>query len=132
MTINILHTIFRILQHPMRAVVNHHIEADIYMSLHQDNPFEFNVGYFYVKADTKESADRTSRFWQATLSYLRTHDDSFDQKLINCLMKFYASKMDRTYHSLFSRAGCKGQKISLDDKSLVALTSKPDKVTPPP
>jgi len=43
-------------------------------------------------------------------------------------MKYYAHKMDRTYHSLFSRAGCKGQKISLDDKALIALTSKPDQV----
>lgn len=36
-----------ILQHPMHAVRSHWIsDADMYISLHQDNPFEFNVGYY--------------------------------------------------------------------------------------
>lgn len=31
------------LQHPLRAVASHPVNADMYISLHQDNPFEFNV-----------------------------------------------------------------------------------------
>jgi len=46
----------------------------------------------------------------------------FDQKLINCLMKSFSTSMDRIYHGQLSRAGCKGQKISLDDKTLAPLT----------
>jgi hypothetical protein len=111
-----------LLSHPLRAVQLHPIKADLYISLHQDNPFEFNVGYYYVEAQDSKAALRVERFFVATLAYLRAHDDAFDQKLINCLMKSYASQMDRSYVSLFSRAGCKGQKISLEDPSLVALT----------
>jgi len=111
-----------LLQHPLRAVHLHPIRADMYISLHQDNPFEYNVGYYYVEAEEPKASLRVERFFVATLAYLRTHPDAFDQKLINCLMKSYASQMDRSYVSLFSRAGCKGQKISLDDPSLEALT----------
>jgi len=111
-----------LLQHPLRAVQLHPIRADMYISLHQDNPFEYNVGYYYVEAQEPKASLRVERFFVATLAYLRTHTDAFDQKLINCLMKSYASQMDRSYVSLFSRAGCKGQKISLDDPSLEALT----------
>jgi hypothetical protein len=80
------------LAHPLRAVDSHPISADLYMSLHQDNPFEFNVGYYYVRASDQKAADRVERFFTATLAYLRKHDDAFDQKLINCLMKSYASQ----------------------------------------
>ena len=109
-----------LLQHPLRAVKGHVVDADLYISLHQDNPFEFNVGYYFVRAGTTASgrdplaADRAERFFTATLAYLRAHDEAFDQKLINCLMKSFSHSMDRVYHGQLSRAGCKGQKISLD------------------
>lgn len=32
----------------MNAVKRHPIRADLYISLHQDNPFEFNVGFYMV------------------------------------------------------------------------------------
>lgn len=100
----------------------------MYISLHQDNPFEFNVGYYFVRAGETTSgrdplaAERIERFFAATLGYLRAHEEAFDQKLINCLMKSYSQSMDRIYHGQLSRAGCKGQKISLSDKTLKPLT----------
>ena len=80
------------------------------------------MGYYYVAAADPLAADRVERFFVATLAYLRTHAEAFDQKLINCLMKSWAGQMDQSYVSLFSRAGCKGQKISLDDPALKPLT----------
>ena len=56
-----------LLQHPLRAVKGHVVDADLYISLHQDNPFEFNVGYYFVRAGTTASgrdplaADRAER-----------------------------------------------------------------------
>ena len=92
------------------------------MSIHQDNPFEFNVGYYFVRVSDPMAADRVNRFFTATLAYLRTHNEAFDQKVINCLMKEYAYEMDKIYGPLRTYAGCKGQKILLTDPALKPLT----------
>ena len=116
-----------LLQHPLRAVKGHVVDADLYISLHQDNPFEFNVGYYFVRAGTTASgrdplaADRAERFFTATLAYLRAHDEAFDQKLINCLMKSFSHSMDRVYHGQLSRAAVELAKDWRTEKYLQKL-----------
>ena len=44
-------------------------------------------------------------------------------------MKSYAPKMDPIYRGLLSRAGCKGLKVDLKDKTLTALTSTENVMT---
>uniref|UniRef100_A0A7S2SU47 Nucleotide-diphospho-sugar transferase domain-containing protein n=1 Tax=Rhizochromulina marina TaxID=1034831 RepID=A0A7S2SU47_9STRA len=114
-----------LLQHPLYAVQQHPFTADLYISLHQDNPFEFNVGYYIVAAGEPRTAARVRRFFGATLSYLRTYPLAFDQKVINCLMKSFAGQMHPHYGHQFGRAGCKGQKINLHDPALQNLYQVP-------
>lgn len=50
-----------------------------------------------VRSGTKDAARRVTRMFSATISYLRTHPGTFDQKLINCLMKSFPDMMHPSY-----------------------------------
>ena len=100
-------------------------EADVVIGVHQDNPIEFNAGWYHARS---KNANVSALFGDLD-RFLAAHPDNFDQQVLNCMLKRAMAKPGHHSHECNRRYELQRDLDPFRDAILGPWTTRPHRVS---